>query len=531
MAGIATAISLAAFFYYLHNGALLLYGDAVAHMNIARRTVDSRTPGPLQLGTVWLPLPHILMLPLVAITWMWKTGVGGAFPSMISYIAAVIGIFRLVQTGLVRTFNREREARIAAWIAALAFAANPNLIYLQATAMTEPLYLALFLWATVYFADFVFALRDGSDGPAQRALVRSGFFLCLGMLTRYDGWFAGVVYGAAALVAIVAVSRGRGEQVLASRKWQKAFAILAFWLVLTPAIWFPWNWLGFGDPMAFATGPYSARGIEERTQKTGQPHHPGWENPRVATLYFLNSAKLNLAGKQWQERGWIWLALLGSAACLLWARRLWTWLLLWVPLPFYALSMAYGGVPIFLPEWYPFSYYNTRYGTQLIPALIVFFALLLFFFLREVRQRGWQIRLTVVSVAFVASCYIVVWRQTPIVLQEAIVNARTRVAFETKLAAQLEKLPPGASILMYTGEHGGALQRIGMPMKRTLNEGNRKAWKMALPDPAAAADYVVATDGDPVAIAVREHPQDLQKVAEVESEGQNPATIYRSLAH
>ena len=45
--------------------------------------------------------------------------------------------------------------RFAAWLAAIIYAANPNLIYLQATAMTEPLYLALFIWAMVYFNEFV----------------------------------------------------------------------------------------------------------------------------------------------------------------------------------------------------------------------------------------------------------------------------------------------------------------------------------------------------------------------------------------
>ncbi len=137
LGAIATVISLAAFFYYFHNGSLLLYGDAVAHMNIARRTIDSRTPGPLQLGTVWLPLPHIVMLPLVAFTWMWRTGVGGAIPSMIAYVASVLGVFRLVRGGLQRGFGMERESRMAAWFAALTLAANPNLIYLQTTAMTE----------------------------------------------------------------------------------------------------------------------------------------------------------------------------------------------------------------------------------------------------------------------------------------------------------------------------------------------------------------------------------------------------------
>ena len=39
---------------------MLLYGDAVAHLGIARRLLDARYPGLAQLGGVWLPLPHLL---------------------------------------------------------------------------------------------------------------------------------------------------------------------------------------------------------------------------------------------------------------------------------------------------------------------------------------------------------------------------------------------------------------------------------------------------------------------------------------
>ncbi len=97
VAQLAAAVSIAAFFYYLRHGDLLLYGDAVAHINIARRVFDSQTPGPLQLGTVWLPLPHILMLPFIVSRWMWQTGIGGAIPSLIAYVFSVVGIFHLVR--------------------------------------------------------------------------------------------------------------------------------------------------------------------------------------------------------------------------------------------------------------------------------------------------------------------------------------------------------------------------------------------------------------------------------------------------
>ena len=47
-------------------------------------------------------------------------------------------------------------------------------------------------------------------------------------------------------------------------------------------------------------------------------------------------------------------------------------LLLWVPLAFYVYSVAYGSVPIFIPQLWPHSYYNARYGMELIPALALF---------------------------------------------------------------------------------------------------------------------------------------------------------------
>src|SRR5512141_2692350 len=88
---LATFVSLLSFLYYLRQEELLLYGDAVAHINIARKVFDSQTPGLLQLGTVWLPLPHILMMPFLVSKFMWTTGIGGSLPSMLGYIFLIAG--------------------------------------------------------------------------------------------------------------------------------------------------------------------------------------------------------------------------------------------------------------------------------------------------------------------------------------------------------------------------------------------------------------------------------------------------------
>src|ERR1700691_6598993 len=115
VAQLAACVSFISFAYYFQHNGLLLYGDAVAHINIARRVFDSRTPGLLQLGTVWLPLPHLLMIPFLVSKHMWQTGAGGSIPSMAAYVFGVLGIFRLVRTALSRNGEINGAARIAAW--------------------------------------------------------------------------------------------------------------------------------------------------------------------------------------------------------------------------------------------------------------------------------------------------------------------------------------------------------------------------------------------------------------------------------
>src|SRR5580765_4071354 len=167
LAWLAACVSILSFLFYFRRGEILLYGDAVAHINIARRVFDSCTPGLLQLGTVWLPLPHLLTLPFLISDAAWSSGVGGSLPSMLGYVLGVLGIFRLARGVLSIQSEAKLNERIAAWIAAIIFAANPNLLYLQTTALTEPVYLAFFIWALVYFREF-------AQVGIQRSLIKCG---------------------------------------------------------------------------------------------------------------------------------------------------------------------------------------------------------------------------------------------------------------------------------------------------------------------------------------------------------------------
>ena len=387
---LAGAVALISFFSYLRYGDVLLYGDAVAHINIARRVFDSRTPGLLQLGTVWLPLPHLLMIPFLLSDGWWRSGIGGSIPSLLAFVLGAAAIFRLVRGALSSDSTPQGEpspaVRVAAWMAAAIYVANPNLIYLQATAMTEALYLGLFLWAVVHFSEFVRALGGAPEqlAEANSSLVKCGLCLLGACLTRYDGWFLAVAHGGRGAVGRVE------ERAREGKGWAAVWRNLSCWrrrrrfsgLPITPSfIRIRWS---------LPTGRTRHARIELRTSPPGSAPHPGSRNLAEAATYFLKAAELNLASGNW-GRAWVGVGvaglILGAAGG---GRSLWPLLMLGVPLPFYMLSIAYGGVPIFLPVWWPYSLYNARYGVQLLPAFAVAAAMAAYFAARLVSQHQGQ---------------------------------------------------------------------------------------------------------------------------------------------
>jgi hypothetical protein len=254
------------------------------------------------------------------------------------------------------------------------------------------------------------------------------------------------------------------------------------------------------------------------------PSYPGEKSPRTATLYLLKIARLNV-GAGWWEYLLLSAALFALLAVIYFSRKFSPWCLLWVPLPFYALSIAWGSVPIYFPDWWPYSYYNVRYGLQLLPAVAVFAALAYEFLGKFVPAR---IVAGLTAVALMGSYYSV-WQGTPICLREAQANGQGRMMFEDELARELKKLPASATLMMDCGAHSGAVQRAGIRFHRVLRESNPPYWEVALGRPAESADYVIAFPGDDVSFAVRLFPQGLEQVGTIGAPETPKAFIYRSV--
>lgn len=448
----------AAWMYSL--GYILYYGDAEAHLETARRILDSRTPGYEQIGTPWLPLPHVLMLPFVANDWLWRTGLAGTIPGVFCF--ALAGTFLFASVRLL--FGGTAPALCAA----LLFALNPNMLYLQSTPMTEPVLLAC-LMGVLYFS-----VRFGRTQSLWAALG-AGVCALASTLARYDGWFL------LPFVALYFLLAG------GARRWTAAMLFCAV-ACAGPVYWLAHNALFEGDPLAFYRGPWSAKAIQAGRD------YPGNHDLARALRYYSAAAEL-CAGS---ILTWIGVAGLAAAA---WKRAWWALALLGLIPVFYVLSMYSSGTPIFVPHLWPNSYYNTRYGMGALPLLCLGGAALVALVPgRLAGKAAFAIVLTALLpwIAYPRAETWITWK-------ESQVNSKARREWTARVAAILkESYRHGAGVLFSWGDLTGAFREAGIPLRETLHIGNGPEFEGAIarPDLMLLEEWVIAISADPVASAM-----------------------------
>jgi hypothetical protein len=448
-------------------GYTLYFGDAEAHLNIARRILDSRTPGPDQIGTVWLPLPHFLLIPFVMRDAWWHSGLAGVLPSLACFVVA--GAF------LFCAARRIYAGSGAALAVALLFALNPNVLYLQATPMTEMLFLAslaALLWATLWFRD------AQSIGAILIAAAASN----TASLTRYEGWF---------LIPFVSLYL----LMAAKRKWQAIlFAVLA---AAGPLAWLAHNQYYYGNALEFYNGPYSAAAIYGRQVAHGGFRYPGDHDWFTAARYYFTASRL-VAGIPLMIAG-----LVGSLAML--ARRArWPLVFLLLPAAFYIWSLHSSGTPIFVPNLVPFSWYNTRYAIAAVPFAAFAAGALVSLLPTRLQARAALLLAVAVTGAWAVS------GSPSICWKESEMNSQARRAWTAQAASFLAReYRPGSGIVFPFGDLTGVLREAGIPLREGLHEGNGAAFDVAMARPdlllheGALAEWGLAFAGDAVDAALR----------------------------
>ena len=472
----------------------LYYGDAQAHLNIARRVLDTRTPDAMQIGTVWLPLPHWLMMPLVRDTALGANGLAGAIPVSFCFWLGALMFY----LALARLFRSQWAA--LAGLSALAL--NPNLLYLQATPMTE----AIFVMA---LSGVLLGCVRYAESPGFGSSLFTALFASAGALTRYDGWFL--------LPFVAAFLLWKG----ADRRWLRT---LVFCLVaaIGPLWWLAHNWWFWGDALEFYWGPYSAKAIYQRQLDAGMSPFPADGNWLVATQYYFTAARL--------VSGWplFVLGLLGALFAAFRGPR-WAVGLALVPGVFYLVSLHNAGTPIFVPDFWPHALYNTRYGIALLPALCLGIAAAVRGLRPVWRPWGAALALLLVSLPWMLAKGPESW----ICWKESDANSTARRQWLGEAATYLKRMyQPGSGILLSVGDLPGVLQRADIPLEESLHEGNHPWFRGAVNKPLFffREQWALCHAGDDVARAMvraKRAGMPVERVKEIRVGNATPVEIWR----
>ena len=227
LAAVAFLSGAAAWIRFLALDLVLSHYDAKAHLVVARRVIDSITPGWQQIGAVWLPLPHLIQILPAQVDVFYRTG---AFASLVSIASFTLMVWAAARLVLTMTGSAPGAVTAAALLVV-----NPNLLYLQSTPMTESLTLGLVFLSVLWIYEWVVAAVNPASAinPAEAGLdvpPKLAAALFAAAWTRYEAW---LILSAALALAGLSLIRGgarpsRTARLIARLAVWPALAILLF---------------------------------------------------------------------------------------------------------------------------------------------------------------------------------------------------------------------------------------------------------------------------------------------------------------
>lgn len=496
---LAFVVGIAACIYTTRSGSNLWYSDAQSHLTIARRIFDSKVPGFQQLGTVWLPVPHILLIPLVVIMPMWTTGWGACILGILCLGASVAALYRIAA--------RAGMWRMARIFVVLFFLANPSLLYTYTTALTEPVLIASMLGAVAGISGWMTSDRKLSGGELA---VFAGIPAGMAVLSRYEGW-ALVITGT---MFVIWASWVRWKDIRYTVRMALSFAAIpaaaAIW-------WIAYNFAIYGNPLEFMFGEYSAATQQRNISETG-------------LLTTKGNAGLTFWTYGWsviEAAGLVLLVAAFIGACvLIFTRGLdLSALLIWLtatPAAFSIVSLYLGQTAINNDHSLPTTWWNNRFALSILPILVLLAGVLIDYLRSSRTSRKFPILRYILAGAFLFAITIqnIWWAQDltnrSAVIAEAVLSEESGTDARTAgrwMGAHYD----GGNILMdETARNNAILPMIGLPLSEYYNRSTGELFDQALDSPASHAEWIFvntehdSTDSGPVDLVYKmmeEYPQ------------------------
>ena len=453
-------VSIAYYIHYLNNGLGLSYNDARSHLDIGRRVVEGLKPGLAQLGSVWLPLPHLLIVATAWNDFMWHSGLAGSFWSMLSYVGTGILIYKFLEKINVGVVGKI--------FGVLVFTVNLNVLYLQSTAMTE-----LLLLFTMTAGCYYLMLWQKEDNLLD--LIKSSFWIMLSTLVRYDGWLLLALVG-----GIVAFQTWKKRGYKAMEGITILFLTMgAFGIFL----WFGWNWAIFKDPLYFVFGPFSAHAQQQQLLTAG--NLPTRGNLLLSIKVYFYALFYNSITTT---------AIVGFfAAVLMWfdkkipsGIRIAS-VSLMAPLAFNIIALFLGFSVLFIQGISGNTWFNARYGVMLLPSFAVFLGYLV----DKLKNLRW-----VIIGLFAFTAFFAFVNGDAVTIDDARVGSSQKNVTEVSRYLHDHASGEKGFILISAASHDAIIFSSGLPMKRFIHEGTGAYWESALESPDRWARWIVTRTYD-----------------------------------
>lgn len=516
---VSLLVSIGSFLFFYSHGLVTKYPDAQAHLLIARRVCDSSSPGFAQLGAVWLPLTHVVSLPLICsdiimnspfgpllafatfsgmLVLIWRfthllstswqrvslrfigfvlaglltialvktletnvfytTGLAQTILSMFSYCLLGFFLYKLV----IELTGGSRGAALVAWMIVML---NPNIIYLQATPMTElPLYCGIMLAMYSFW-------RLSNEPSNLKWLFWSGTSSIVMTTIRYEGWVL-LLLQAVAYGYILLRHRKNISDIISH---MSIWAYLSFAGVIG---WFVWNTTIFGTPFEFQNGTYS------------KPSN--WVMGTEAAFGNLQKAFLTYSWTAWDTIGPI--LFIAAAALVIYT---------------FKTGLKKEALPPLMPLiFYPFFVYMLFKGQRPMQALQVEgsiynarFALVLLLTAAPIigvatQWRKWTQGLAVFAI--LASTVFTFHQAGVLTLREPLLAEKSALhEQQVEMASWLQQNYNGETLLMesYGNEQVQFLSQIDL--LEVIYEGTYQRWLPVLADPSEYQVEIVIMRGNP----------------------------------
>lgn len=459
----AIVLSVTSFIYFYNHGLITAYGDSRGHLNIARRVVDSLTPGAAQLGGYWLPFLHILMLTTVWNNFMWQSGLSGSIPNMIFFVISSFLLYKI-------TFQITKN-KLSAFIAFLVSILNLNLLYMQSTPMTESIFVSLLIIAMYFLYKWISYRKIVS-------LLLAALFFSLASFTRYEGWL--FVIGGSLLFLI--------DFILSKFNKKKEGTLILFTVIawFSIGLWLLWGLVIFGDPLEFLHNKLSAG--NQTKLNFGDTLMVGYHDlPRafLTNIYAINHTVGPLI---------LGLSVLGILVYIfrnkknIFNVKFLAIFLLLTPLIFDVITVYTGNVPVEVPELskvpFPGNYFNIRYALYTLPFIAIIISLL---------SKKKIVQIGIIGTIILNFIIFMIVKPLQIVsLQDAGIKAAN---YNRAYPADFKKIYDHGLILASTGGSDAVIYSVGINLNNYITEGTYHLWEKSLKDPQLYVRWIIMSKG------------------------------------